>query len=238
MTNNDIVNILKNELAISGRIVALKFLKEEPSGIRKYEERAFPGLCTQIKEILDSGETFYTVKDQCFCTGGVVAAGVADSMTREEKKEMVKLHMDMEGSYKDIETAMAYYDHVEKIIPYPKERNTAIQLGLFPQISDPHILLIFCNPKKADILSRNYVYTTGDLIKGFGGNGGCTFNIQYPYATGKPAFSYSDVAWRKYTGISDDEITLSFPYDKLKAVIGNLPEIAKKYNNYGEPPEL
>lgn len=233
MKDNEIWKILKDELSLAKRIVALKFSKKEPEGIKKYEERAFPGLCTQIKEILEREETFYTIKDQCFCTGGVVAAGVAESMTREEKKEMIKLHMDMEGSYKDIETAMSYYDEVEKEIPYPAKKNAAIQLGLFPEISSPDILLIFCTPKKADILSRTYVYTTGNLIKGFGGNGGCTFNIQYPYVTGKPAFSYSDVAWRKYTGISDEEITLSFPYEALKAIISNLPIVAEKYRNYG-----
>jgi uncharacterized protein (DUF169 family) len=74
-------------------------------------------------------------------------------------------------------------------------------------------------------------------VQGFGGNGGCPFLLQYPYVTKKPSFSYSDVAWRKYIGLSDEELTMSFPYQRLLLFIDDLPSLAEAYRRYGEPVE-
>lgn len=234
MANDQIIDTIRSALNIKKELVGIKAWKEEPRNIRKYKGNAFPGMCTQIGEVLNTGETFHTNQDHCFCTGGIVATGVVPPVSKEQRDEMLEVHFQMSKTYKDFDTAIYYLDESEKLIPNVKEKNAAVQLGLFKDMEDPDIILIFCTPGVADILNRSYSYTTGEPVQGFGGNGACPFAIQYPYVTGKPSFTYSDVAWRKYVGLAEEELTVSFPYQSLLRVIENLASVAEAYRKYGE----
>ena len=234
MTNEQIQETIRNILGIKKEFVGIKVWKEEPQNIPKYQERAFPGMCTQIGEVLTKGETFYTDQEQCFCTGGVISTGVAPPLSGEERKEMIEVHFEMDKGYKDVETSIYYEGEAGKRIPQIGEKNEAVQLGLFKDIEKPDLVLIFCTPGKADILNRAYTYVVGEPVQGFGGNGACPFAIQYPYVTKKPSFTYSDVAWRKYVGLADEELTMSFPYQSLLNFIEVFPAVAERYKKYGE----
>jgi uncharacterized protein (DUF169 family) len=234
MSNEQIAKTIKNILEVSKDLVAVKAWKEEPPTVQKYQGNAFPGMCTQIGEVLATGKTFHTNQEHCFCTGGIVATGVAPPVPDEEKREMLEVHFEMSKGYQNFDTAMHYEDEMDKLKPPVEEKNAVVQLGIFNEIEDPDIVLIFCTPWAADILNRTYCYTTGEPITGFGGNGGCPFLIQYPYVTGKPSFSYSDVAWRKYIGLAKEELTVSMPYKSLVRFIENLPSVAEDYLKYGE----
>jgi len=142
--------------------------------------------------------------------------------------------VEISKGYKDVDTAIAYENQLEKIKPSIKEENDAVQLGLFKDSEDPDLVLIFCTPGAADILNRSYTHVTGEPIQGFGGNGACPFAIQYPYGTKKPSFTYSDVAWRKYVGLADEELTVTFPYQSLVELIEYFPTVADEYKHYGE----
>ena len=234
MTNDQSITIIKDVLGIKKEPVAIKVWKEEPENIRKYEERAFPGMCTQIGEVLKTGKTFHTNLEHQFCTGGVVATGVALPPSEEERIEMLKVHFQISRGYQDIDTATRYLYESEKLIPPVVEKNAAVQLGLFRDVKDPDLILIFSTPRAADILNRTYCYVVGEPVQGFGGNGGCLFALQYPYVTKKPSFTYSDVAWRKYIDLAEDELTVSYPYQILVRLIDYLPSVAEEYKKYGE----
>ena len=105
-------------------------------------------------------------------------------------------------------------------------------------MEEPDIVILFCTPKAADVISRAYAYRAGEPIKGFGATGGCTVAIQYPFVFKKPAFTYTDVAWRKFVRMSDDELTVSFPYESLVTTVGDLPMVAEHYEHYAEGMEL
>lgn len=234
MTNDQISVNIKNILGVKKELVGIKVWKEEPQTVSKYEGNAFPGMCTQISEVLNTGKTFQTNRDHCFCSGGIIATGVAPALSGEEKIEVAKVHLDLSKDYKDLETSIHFDNEIEKLLPPVKEKNAAVQLGLFKDIEEPDLVLIFCTPGAADILNRTYSYTIGEPIQAFGGNGACLFTIQYPYVSGKPSFSYSDVAWRKYVGLDEEELTLTFPYQSLLRCIEDLPSIAEAYRKYGE----
>lgn len=234
MTNEQIQKTIKDILSIKKEFVAIKVWKEEPTHIPQYQEKAFPGMCTQINEVLTKGETFHTNQDHCFCTGGVISTGVAPPLSEEERNEMIEVHEQVSKGYKDIDTAIHYEDETAQLIPLVSEKNAAVQLGLFKNIEDPDLVLIFCTPGAADILNRAYTYVTGEPVQAFGGNGACLFAIRYPYVTKKPSFTYSDVAWRKYVGLADEELTMSFPYQSLLNFIEVFPSLADKYKKYGE----
>lgn len=234
MTNDQISNTIKELLCIKKELVGIKVWKEEPQNIPKHEGNAFPGMCTQIAEVLKTGKTFHTNREHCFCTGGVVATGVVPPLSREEKIEVAKVHLELSKDYKDLETSIHYDNEMEKLLPHVEERNVAVQLGLFKEVKDPDLILIFCMPGAADILNRTYSYSVGEPIQAFGGNGACLFLIQYPYVSGKPSFSYSDVAWRKYVGLAEEELTVTFPYQSLLKCIENLPSVSEAYKKYGK----
>jgi len=238
MTNDQIIDTIKNVLGIKKDLVGIKVWKEEPQTIRKYEGKAFPGMCAQIGEILKTGETFYTNTENHYCTGGVVATGVAPQASGEESIQILKVHIKMTKDHPDLETAIHYRDELEKLIPPVVEKNAAVQLGLFKDIEDPDIILTFCTPGAADIFNRAYTYITGEPIQGFGGNGGCSFAIQYPFVTKKPSFTYSDIAWRKFIGLAEEEVTVSFPYRSLGQFIEILPSVAEQYKKFGEGMEV
>jgi len=237
MNNNQMVDIIENVLHLKKKPVGIKVWKDKPKSVPEYQGNAFPGLCTQIGEILNGAKTFHTGPEHCFCTGGVVATGVAPPVPEEQKLELIEVHNSISKSYKNIETALCYEKQMAKRIPEVRERNTAVQIGLLGDIAEPDLILLFCTPGAADVLNRCYCYIAGEPIQGHGGNGGCPFLIQYPYVTKKPSFSYSDVAWRKYIGLSDEELTMSFPYQCILNFIDELPLIAETYRRYGEPVE-
>ena len=234
MTNQQMQEAIRRELDIKKEFVGIKVWKEEPQNLPKYGEKAFPGMCTQIGEVLKAGNTFYTVQDQCFCTGGVIATGVAPPLSEEDRDEMLKVHFEISKGYKDVETSLEYEKVLDTMKPSIEEKNAAVQLGLFQDIENPDLVLIFCTPGSADILNRSYTYVSGKPVQGFGGNGACPFAIQYPYGTKKPSFTYSDVAWRKYVGLADEELTMSFPYESLVQLIKHFPTVAEEYKHYGE----
>ncbi len=238
MDNNRLAEQLIGILKLKKEPVGIKVWKEEPRSIMKYQGNAFPGLCTQIGEILAGAETFHTGPEHCFCTGGVVATGVAPPVPDEQKLELIEVHNSISKSYKNVETALCYENEMAKRIPVVSEKNTAVQIGRLRDITQPDLILLFSTPGAADIINRCYCYVMGEPIQGFGGNGGCPFLIQYPYVTNKPSFSYSDVAWRKYVGLSEDELTISFPYQCMQQVIDELPFIAEAYRRYGEPGDV
>jgi uncharacterized protein (DUF169 family) len=238
MNNNSrIIETLKNVLHIKKEPVALKVWNEEPVSVEIYQGNAFPGLCTQIGEVLDGKRTFYTTREHCFCTGGVVATGVAEPVPEEQRDEMIQVHAAISKTYKDFATAVGYENEMARRIPRVDCSYAALQVGLLSEIQQPDLVLIFCTPGAADILNRAYCYVTGEPVQGFGGNGGCPFIIQYPFVTKKPSFSYSDVAWRKYVGLADAELSMGFPYPCLAQCVEELPEVAAAYRKYGEPVE-
>jgi uncharacterized protein (DUF169 family) len=232
-----VINTIRNVLALKKELVGLRAWQHTPDHIPRYKGTAFPGLCTQIGEVLSSGETFYTDRDQCFCTGGIVSTGVAPPISEDERHEMLKAHFAISKAYRDEETAMRYEAAMDALNPEYPQAHAAIQIGLLRDMEDPHLAIIFCTPAAADILNRAYCYGSGEPMSGFGGNGACPFLIRFPFVTDKPSFSYSDVAWRKYVGLADEELTVTFPYNTLVLVAEVLPEVAEAYRRYGEPPE-
>jgi uncharacterized protein (DUF169 family) len=231
------IQTIHTTLSLKKEIVGLKTWQQPPAHIPRYSGNAFPGLCTQIGEVLESGATFYTDRDQCFCTGGVVSTGVAPPISEEERHEMLKAHFAVSKAYTDEATGLRYEEAMEALNKGQPDPRAAVQIGLLRDMEEAELALIFCTPGAADILNRAYCYVSGEPVRGYGGNGACPFLIRQPYTTGKPSFSYSDVAWRKYVGLAVEELTVSFPYDTLITTAAVLPEVAEAYARYGEPPE-
>ena len=147
------------------------------------------------------------------CFEGLIATGVCE-VSREIYQEEVKTFMEMSPYQKDLKTAMDFYDNCIETIKVPPCENACLVVGPFHKIEEPDLVLMFCTPRQADVLIRSQSYH-GNLVKGFGGNGGCIFNIRHAFYTGEASFSTSDFPWRMFIGLDDHELTVTFPYNRL-----------------------
>ena len=238
MDHKKIAQDLQSVLGIKKEPVAIKAWKSPPAHIPEYAGgNAFPGLCTMIAEVLGGAPTFYADQQHCFCTGGMLAVGTVEPISEEDQREIIDVHLSISQGYRDVDTAIRYEKAKARSIPDSPVKNAVVQVGLLRDVPEPDVVLVFCTPRQADMLSRAYCYEAGEPITGFGGNGGCSFLIQYPYATKKPSFSNGDVAWRKYVGLTDDELTMGFPLESLGLFMPELARHAGAYRSYGEPQE-
>lgn len=237
MDRQKVISTVRNVLSIKKDLIGIRTWNEPPEHIPRYKGSAFPGLCTQIGEVLTGAGSFYTDREQCFCTGGMVSTGAAAPLSEQERHEMLEAHFAVSKAYRDVETALRYEDGLDSLYKQYPPPCAAIEVGLLSAVEGAELAILFCTPAAADILSRTYCYVSGEPVRGFGGNGACPFLIRFPFVTGKPFFSYSDVAWRKYVGLADEELTVTFPYETLVRVAGELSEVAEAYRRYGEPPE-
>lgn len=233
-----IVSTIRDVLNPEKPLVAIKTFTEIPDHIPAYEDKAFPGTCTQVGEVISTGRTFYIQTKNVYCTGGVLATGILKPPTEEQCRKLTEMHLSMTRDYCDINTAMKNRKAVNTDIPQPEKRSRAAQIGLLKDIETPDIVILFCTPKAADVISRAYSFRAGEPIKGFGSTGGCNVVIQYPYVFNKPVFTYSDVAWRKFTKMADHELTMSFPYAVLAKIVEDLPQVAEHYENYAQGMEV
>lgn len=230
MDKKEIEKTLKEDLGIEKELIALKPLKEIPSDISHYEGVATPGLCTQIGEVLKDKKVFYTTRENQGCYEGLIATGVCE-VSREEYRETLKEILEAYPYHKDIDTAMSFYEECIKSIKLPKVENKCLVVGPLSKVEDPDLILIFCTPKQADILIRVQAYV-GDLFKGFGGSGGCIFTIRYAFSNREPTFTTSDLSWRMFVGLNENEMTITYPYEKLVAIASYIKSTAEYVNSF------
>ena len=230
MDKQAIEQALKDDLGVTKELIALKPLKEIPSDIPHYDGIATPGLCAQVGEVLKSGATFYTTRENHQCYEGLIATGVCE-VSRDEYRKAVESFIDDFPYHKDVDTAMSFYETCINEIELPLVENKCLVVGPLRQVNDPDLVLIFCNPKQADILIRIQAYL-GDLFKGHGGSGGCIFTVRQAFKTREPSFTTSDLSWRMFVGLNENELTVTYPYEQLLEVAPHIKSTADYVNNF------
>jgi len=230
MDKQAIEQALREDLGVVKELVALKPLKDIPSTIPQYDGVATPGLCAQVGEVVRDGTVFYTTRENHQCYEGLIATGVCE-VSREEYRKAVESFIEDFPYHKDVDTAMSFYETCIETIKPPKVENACLVVGPLSKVDDPDLVLIFCNPKQADILIRIQAYL-GDLFKGYGGSGGCIFTIRQAFETREPSFSTSDLSWRMFVGLNENELTVTYPYEQLLEVAPHIKSTADYVNNF------
>jgi uncharacterized protein (DUF169 family) len=116
-------------------------------------------------------------------------------------------------------------------MPVPPTKNKCLVVGPLSKVDDPDLALLFCTPRQADILVRIHSYL-GNLFEGFGGSGGCLFNIRHAYYKRVPTFSTSDLSWRMFTGLDENELTVTMPYEQLEKIAPHIKSNVEYVNNF------
>ena len=172
-TKKAVERALKEDLGVKKELIALKPLKATARGILTCRRRGCHAgtVRPKIGEVLKSGNMFYTTRENHQCYEGLIATGVCE-VSREEYRKAVESFIDDFPYHKDVPTAMSFYETCINEIKPPKVENSCLVVGpLSKALHDPDLVLIFCNPKQADILIRIEAYL-GDLFKGYGGQRG------------------------------------------------------------------
>ena len=229
MNKAEIEKTLREDLGVEKEIIALKPLKEIPEGIPQYEGVAIPGLCTMIGEVLKDKGVTYSVRENHQCYEGLIATGACE-VSRDEYREAVKMWIDTCPYHRDMDTAMEFYEKCIETITVPKTDNKCLVVGPLGKIDDPDLVVIFCTPNQSEVFNRAQSYI-GNIVKSYGGNGGCIFNLRGPFATREPTYSTSDFPWRTFVGLDDSEMTVTYPYEKLVAIAPLIKSITDYIGN-------
>jgi len=231
MTRDELILTLKEDLKVKKEIIALKAMKQAPSNIPHYEGQASPGMCALVGEVLKEGSVWYATKENLGCLEALTGTGTCENLPRDE---YLKFMIDQNKSYpmhKDGATVVEYYAKVDKFFKHPKVEGTGIIVGPLASVDDPDLVFLFLTPHQTDILNRIRAYF-GDFTRGFGGMGGCIFDIRYSFMTGDPCFSTSDTAWRTFAGLGEDELTYTFPYSKLLEISDRIKPTVDYINDF------
>lgn len=230
MDKKAIERAMKEDLGVRKELVALRPLKHIPSDIPPYEGVATPGLCAQVGEVLKQGSLFYTTRENHQCYEGLIATGVC-AVSREEYRTAVEGFIQDFPYHKDVDTAMSFYETCIREIEPPPVENVCLVVGPLSRVDDPDLVLIFCTPKQADILIRIQAYL-GDLFKGYGGSGGCIFTVRQAFKTRQPSFSTSDLSWRMFVGLNENELTVTYPYEQLSRIAPYIKKTADYVSSF------
>ena len=215
--------ILQEVLKIRKEVIALKQVKEEPSGLNAYRDKN--NICYMMGEVLEEGKIFYTVLDDHVCLLGCAATGLDPSlaaMNNNDRLESESYHVNTINIYPSEAVQQRAEEQAQAIFPQFKDVFKAIIMGPLGRVSEPDVFIILANADQIHRLTRAYCYATGGFIKGYAGMGACRMLLPRAFIHKEPAFTVSDRAWRRALKLLPDELTLVTPPDKLMVMLENL----------------
>jgi uncharacterized protein (DUF169 family) len=218
---------LHDELGIKKEIVALKQVKEEPSGLEGYQDKNH--ICYMMGEVLEEGKTFYTTLKDHVCLLGCAATGLdpsLQSMSDNQRRESADIHVGVNVFPSKALQAKAEKE-AQALFPRFKQVYKAIIMGPFGEVVDPDLLLMLCTAEQVHLLTRAYCYATGSFVKGYAGMGACRMLFPHAFLNKEPTYTVSDRTWRKALKISPHELTMVTPPDKLIIMLETLEESEK-----------
>jgi uncharacterized protein (DUF169 family) len=231
MTRDEIIRTLREDLKIKKECIALKAVNKPPENISPYAGQALPGMCAVLGEILKEGFVRYVTKENMGCFEALTATGTCENLPRDKYLDFM---IEQNASYpmhKDAATLLKYYDKVDAFFKHPLLDGSGLIIGPLAHVEDPDLILLFLTPHQADILTRCIGFL-GDFTCGFGGLGGCIFNLRYSFVTKAPSFSTSDTAWRVFAGLDETELTYTLPYAKLQQIAEHIKPTAEYVNSF------
>lgn len=231
MTRDELIRTLKVDLKVKKEILAVKAVQEVPRDIPPYQGQAMPGMCALVGEILKDGFVWYVIKENFGCFEALTATGTCENLPWAEYVKFMQEENEQYPMHKDAATVEEYYTKINAFFKHPKVKGTGIIVGPLSKVDNPDLVMLFVTPHQADILNRVRGYF-GDYTRGFGGLGGCIFTMRYPFFTGDPVFTLSDTAWRMFSGLSYDELTYTFPCQKLLAIAERIKPTADYVNGF------
>jgi uncharacterized protein (DUF169 family) len=217
-----IKSILRDKLGIKREILALKRVKGEPAGTEAYPERNM--MCGIMQEALEENKVYYMTIKNRMCLG-CVATGMdpwPGELDEEKLRAGVSFAVEAVNTFESVDVAAKAEKEAMKLFPKFEELYGSVVIGPLEKVPDPEVLIIFCNPAQANLLTRAYCYVSGTFVKGYAGIGACRMFLPDAFINKEPAYTISDRSWRIVLKLAPDELTLATPPDKLEVMLKNL----------------
>lgn len=212
--------ILKKYLGLSGSPVAVKLAKspdELPEGIEEIGEEMRH--CQMVLKARNEGDIFYATAKRHLCMGGAWAIGLRE-LTGSLKSGEFYYKLGKFGSWASSLRTMQQVPHVHLPGELAPPTHATVYAPLEKTPFDPHVIVIFGQPRMMLKLAQALLYRTGGRLNFSmaGIQSVCADTVALPYMTGAANFSMGCDGSRKFSGIPDDEMVMGFPAEMLTEV--------------------
>ncbi len=199
--------------------VGVKFLFSQPLGIVRLDKKI--GLCEMLKEAQQREQPFYFDKENEDCVGKM-PLGMMETLPILESG---CLGPELE-IYQDPRANSRIYPHLPH---FPKGTVNYVAFAQLNKLEfDPDLLILYAEPRQAEIVLRAMSYSTGEIWEPkTTGVVGCGWLYVYPYMSGKVNYVITGMAYgmiaRKV--FPEGKVLVSIPWNWLPTIVQNLKEM-------------
>lgn len=214
---------LIKSLKIRTSPVAVKLIlkgTEIPEGIKKAEEGMTH--CQFVDKVRRNREEFYTLNDNQTCKVGAGAMGLGsvpeDLVSGELYYKEFELFSTLGASGRTVNMASTLPPNSTEAILYsPLEKTSFI----------PDVVMVVGNPKQMMLLTQALMYETGGRLETsfVGAQSVCSDGVVKIYKEGKVGVTIGCPGCRAYATLTDDEMIMGIPVERLADVISGLKQI-------------
>jgi len=211
-------------------IKLLASVEDVPDGIKRFGASAPKGmdkslLCAMWGDAFNGAGPFYTIKEQQVCGGGAIAAGFGSTLPLEVAEKFMIGDGKIYGTMDGLKSAL------KSTLPFKEGQFEAQIIGPLEKMNTPllkpDLVLVICKPAQGQRILRSFGFDTGEFIQGVAGGSTCEMVTSYVYNSGKPTFTLGDIGGNTGMSFTDNELMLSFPYEKLVVAAKNLNRICR-----------
>ena len=228
---------LSNLLQLNSRVIAVKRLqdKEQLADIEGVERPAGPFTFCQLPYLVrKDGKTLGVTKDDATPLAEKMQLryrclriqGLAPADERQIEAEAKGFNGFWFGSLKTARQALGSYpqtDSIEALVLSPLEEEKFA----------PDYLLVYANGAQMTLLLNGLQYFEYEKVESnFSGEGSCTDALPNCVATGKPSLCLPCVGERSFGNVSDAELVLAMPADRLERTVKGLKALKETGLSY------
>lgn len=209
-----------NKLELENQPVGIKFLFNEPEGVRRLDKNL--AICLMPEEAQNSG-AFYVDMTNFECAESLFLGVTNDDPFSVAGQIGTKVGLDI---FQEARANRRIYE----VLPTLKKGscNYMIFAPLSRMDFDPDVLIITGTARQAEIVLRSYSYSTGEMyISKTTPVIGCAWTFIYPFISGKLNYVVEGVCFghiaRRVSKMG--YVTVSIPFNLLKNIIENMKEM-------------
>jgi uncharacterized protein (DUF169 family) len=222
---------LKDVLGLHGSPVSITYSLEAPGNA----EECKVSVCKAILDVRD-GKTINLTKETSGCRGGTWYLGLAPRPEGPAADGLKKFLVHGEKLFCSI--AVFHRISAEGVQPPLGLANNVVFAPLDRAELEPDIVLFIVNPEQACRLIQLAAYWDGYNPKTDMVGAGCRMAITYPLVTGEMNVTFLDWTARRMRPYQTDELIVSVPYLRLKAIVEAIDRCSAGTAKLEIPPEF
>lgn len=217
--NTELSQKLKAMLRLTGSPVAIAFSNEAPAGIAQMQGQT--RLCQMLDRVRLNGETFSTTVENQECDGGASSCGLKEQREEARSGEFLAREVGLFGTARAARSFMSSNPRIEtgtvRAISFSPLENAPFA---------PDVVVLVCNAAQGMKVTDASAYYSGKKAQGTTGAPICSGVVATPFLTGEVVYSFGDSGARRFMKITDEEIFVGIPAERLAGIVENLEKMA------------